>query len=171
MSKRLITRYIFLLLSLAIMTYIFIMSAQTATVSTQNSGRVIRKIAAILVEGFEKKPEAYQIDFISSLQLLVRKAAHFIEFAALGFSVAGFVFTFDGKIVYKKSIIAFTCAFLYAVSDEVHQLFVPGRSCQISDMLLDAFGIICGILFLNLAYVILLKLIKRAEDRRAKNEQ
>ena len=36
-------------------------------------------------------------------------------------------------------------AFLYACSDEVHQLFVAGRSGQASDVLLDTFGAMVGV--------------------------
>lgn len=43
---------------------------------------------------------------------------------------------------------------LYAASDEFHQLFVPGRSGQISDVLLDSagvcFGVLLGMLFWRL---------------------
>jgi len=35
---------------------------------------------------------------------------------------------------------------LYAISDETHQIFVPGRSAQISDVLIDSVGAIVGIL-------------------------
>ena len=35
---------------------------------------------------------------------------------------------------------------LYAASDEIHQLFVPGRSGQLRDVLLDSDGVAAGIL-------------------------
>ena len=38
---------------------------------------------------------------------------------------------------------------VYAVSDEVHQLFVEGRSCEVRDMLLDSAGVAAGVLLMN----------------------
>jgi VanZ family protein len=38
---------------------------------------------------------------------------------------------------------------LYAVSDEIHQLFVPGRAGQIRDVLIDACGVFVGIIIAN----------------------
>lgn len=40
---------------------------------------------------------------------------------------------------------------MYAVSDEIHQLFVPGRACSFSDFLTDS----AGILFASLLYLLL----------------
>lgn len=37
---------------------------------------------------------------------------------------------------------------LYAATDEIHQLFVPGRSDQMSDVILDSAGAMAGILVL-----------------------
>ena len=152
MRTRLIFRYIFIVLSISLMGYIFIMSSQTAAASTQSSGRVIRKIAEVIVADFEQKPVDYQLDYISSLQYFVRKTAHFVLYFGLGFSVCGSALTFADKTVFHKSLISFVIAFLYAVSDEVHQLFVEGRSGQISDVLLDSVGIIFGILFINFMF-------------------
>ncbi len=171
MRKRLIFRYIFLAFSIAIMICIFVMSAQTATVSTQSSGRVIRTIAKIVIEDFENKPIEYQISFISSLQLFVRKAAHLATYFSLGFSVCGFALTFKNKTNLFKSATSFIFSVLYAISDEIHQLFVTGRSGQISDVLLDAVGVILGVLFINLLFYIVLKLHYKLSVRGNKIEQ
>ena len=32
----------------------------------------------------------------------------------------------------------------YAMTDEIHQLFVPGRSCQVTDVLIDSAGVLFG---------------------------
>ena len=42
-------------------------------------------------------------------------------------------------------MIAFLLAVAYAISDEIHQFFVPGRSCQIKDVLIDSCGAAVGI--------------------------
>jgi VanZ family protein len=70
-----------------------------------------------------------------------RKAAHFIEFAAL-FSIlyAAGSLTFRR---FSRTAIAVTClvaCVAYAVTDEVHQLYVPGRTPSFADVLLDSAG-------------------------------
>lgn len=39
---------------------------------------------------------------------------------------------------------------LYAISDEIHQLFVPGREALISDVLIDLAGLLSALVFLRL---------------------
>lgn len=48
----------------------------------------------------------------------------------------------------------------YAASDEMHQLFVPGRSGKLADILIDSLGIITGIIFFLLIIKVLEKIIK-----------
>ena len=51
---------------------------------------------------------------------------------------------------------------MYAITDEIHQFFVPGRSCRIFDAFVDSCGVITGILL----YISMLKII----DRMLKNK-
>lgn len=69
---------------------------------------------------------------------VVRKLAHFTEFFILG------VFIFRTRLSLWT---AFLIIFLYAVSDELHQYFVPGRQAAIMDVCIDSLG---GILSLGL---------------------
>lgn len=72
---------------------------------------------------------------------------HFFEYLVLGVFVARAI-----KISYPDShpanlfIFAFLFSFLFAASDEIHQYFVPGRFCEIKDLISDGVGIIVGIL-------------------------
>ena len=66
-------------------------------------------------------------------QFLVRKTAHFTEFAVLGFLWSR---VFHGKQLY----IPFVLSVLTAVVDESIQRFVPGRSGQMKDVLIDSAG-------------------------------
>ncbi len=40
----------------------------------------------------------------------------------------------------KAFFITISICFLYALSDEIHQFFVPGRACRILDVLIDTLG-------------------------------
>ena len=46
----------------------------------------------------------------------------------------------------KAALVAWGCAALYAATDEVHQLFVPGRAGLFTDVLIDATGAAIGLL-------------------------
>ena len=75
----------------------------------------------------------------------VRKLAHFTEFGILGFLVS---LTESGKD-HPGSVIAAgaVSGLAVAICDELIQLTSPGRSCQISDMLLDFSGALAASLF------------------------
>ncbi len=49
----------------------------------------------------------------------------------------------------RAAPIAFVVAVLYAVSDEFHQSFVPGRYPDIRDILVDAAGVLAALLLLR----------------------
>jgi VanZ family protein len=74
------------------------------------------------------------------------KLAHFTEFALFGLllSIGYFkAFTFSDFV---KSVLVFLTGFPLGALDELHQLFVPGRTGALGDVIADAAGIVCGIL-------------------------
>lgn len=84
-----------------------------------------------------------------TLTFLIRKIAHMSEYAILA------LFTYYAliKIAFNKRIIfqiTFLISFLYACSDEFHQLFISGRSGQFTDVLIDSTGCLIMLLFLYL---------------------
>jgi VanZ family protein len=70
--------------------------------------------------------------------LVLRKIAHAVEFAILGTLLARATGT---------AWLALALGTLYAVSDEVHQAFVPGRVGSAVDVAIDAVGVACGVVF------------------------
>jgi VanZ family protein len=73
--------------------------------------------------------------------LVLRKLAHFAEFAVL----AALVYRASGR-----ALVSVAAASLYAVTDEVHQLFVSGRQGSPVDWLVDTAGAITGVLVYRL---------------------
>jgi VanZ like family len=69
--------------------------------------------------------------------LVLRKIAHAAEFAVLGALLARAM---------GRPRLAFAIGVLYAVSDELHQSFVPGRLGSPLDVAIDAMGVAAGIL-------------------------
>ncbi len=83
---------------------------------------------------------------------LLRKIAHITEY---------FVFTFllyrafGGSFkmnVYRLFMYPAVFSLLYAISDEIHQYFVLGRSCAIGDVLIDSLGVICFYIVIKLKH-------------------
>lgn len=78
---------------------------------------------------------------------IVRKTAHFLEYAVL-FVLVNRAFSKTSQVVVKKRL--FWSLFLtlfYAFSDEYHQTFVIGRSGRALDFLIDSLGVGAGFLF------------------------
>ena len=149
-----IIRYLAFAFSLFIMIFIFFMSAQNASESSKLSGGFIRLIAPIFKPGFNMLSEIEQSEFVSSLQKLVRKLAHFSIYTALGASLATGIFTLNIKKIALRPIFSFIIGAFYAVSDEFHQSFIPGRSGELRDVLIDSSGVLLGVVFITLIYIV-----------------
>ncbi len=153
-------RVLSIILLVCWMALIFFLSAQTNEVSSQTSGQVIEIIAEKIYPDYEKLTETEQTQVIEEYQFIARKTAHVLIYAVLGF------FAFLTFVSYVK-LHFFTRAFLallislgYAASDEVHQLFVMGRSCELRDFLIDALGALVAILLAS-AFVKIIPPLRR----------
>ena len=130
------------------MILIFLLSAQEAKKSSQTSSELIRFLLNIIYPNFEALAESKQTELISSLQFLVRKSAHFMIYGMLGvFSFLSFV-TYKNLTARLRMLLSLLVCLLYAVSDEIHQLFVVGRSCELRDVLIDFLGSLLAISFM-----------------------
>lgn len=69
-------------------------------------------------------------------RFLILKSFHLIEYAFLAFLISF-------AVIKKKWVIIIS--YLYAVSDEIHQGFTPGRSPRFRDTLIDLIGILIGV--------------------------
>ena len=133
-----------LFVTIMIMIFIFVQSALPADLSQQESNFIVRYLAQRL------HMDEYLLSFI------VRKCAHFTEYMILGISVKvtaddllrrsrrGDVQTRAAGILCPWCIGA-----LYAVSDEIHQYFVPGRNCKLRDVIIDSCGVLTGVLIVR----------------------
>ena len=113
---------------IAVMVIIFILSAQNSTESAETSGTLISWLDRLFELGIS--------------QDTIRTAAHFCEYAGLGFSVINFLYAFRNVL---SPILSVIIALGYALTDEIHQIFVPGRAFQLIDLTVNFFGILLGI--------------------------
>lgn len=94
----------------------------------------------------------------------LRKFAHFIIFLFLGTFLIH-ALTVSNVRGWKAVFIALFVSFLYAVSDELHQAFVPGRTPLVMDVLIDTAGATVGIVLYSFVNG-LFKLFRRFKYRR-----
>lgn len=130
---------IYAILILIWMAIVFAFSNQPADNSSQSSGRITEIVMKIIA----KEPAKRTQELTDMVETIVRKTAHFSLYAVGGFLMAGLVNT--TKVSNKKLIIyAIFFTTLYACTDEIHQLFVDGRSGEIRDVLIDGTGATLG---------------------------
>lgn len=162
MKRKAVARIILFVLILALMATIFILSHQPAEVSSEVSGGLIYRVLDFIMSGFDSLTDEQRVQTVESLQFIVRKCAHAFSYATMGGLLMGLMLTYDFKRALSGKLIAFAVAVLYAVSDEIHQLFVAGRSGQVSDVFLDSAGALCGIcIVLVCAYFVRKRRLKK----------
>lgn len=125
------------------MFLIFLMSSFDATESTNQSNFIVNIITNI-----------FKIENIELLSFIIRKLAHFTEYLILGLLVANM---FTKNNINNLYLISIILCIIYATSDEIHQIFVPGRACQIRDILIDSIGSITGVYLYKLINTKILK--------------
>lgn len=135
-----------LILAVCWMAVIFTFSARNADLSTQDSMSIGILFGRLIVPSFAEMDTQMQVSFADMVDHPIRKMAHATEYALLGFLLAG-SYADKEKNRLRGICVPAVLGSLYAVSDELHQLFVPGRSCELTDMLIDSSGVILGTLF------------------------
>lgn len=139
-----IRRTICFFLALIWMVIIFAFSAQPSDESTQTSLAVGTMICRIIVPGYENLPLEEQRQMADNIEFPVRKTAHATEYALLSILFFGALVK-DAKAKKKTGLLAIGFTTIYAISDEIHQWFIPGRNCHIRDVLIDTAGAVLGI--------------------------
>lgn len=76
---------------------------------------------------------------VEKMQVPIRKAAHMTEYAIFTLCVVLGLYAFGVRGA-RLTAIAVGTTFVFACTDEIHQLFVPGRSGQFTDVLIDTLG-------------------------------
>lgn len=150
---KLFKRAVFLALTLCWMAVIFWFSAQEAQASQSLSGGFIERLLGIVLPGFDTMDEESRLSLIDSLQTLVRKCAHAGVYAVLGVFVSLFMSTFSLSAA-KRFVISLSLCMIYASSDEIHQHFVPGRSCELRDVCIDSLGSLASITLCHIFYYV-----------------
>ena len=123
---------------------IFMLSSQPAETSAAMSSSVLRQLLEALPVVKNLSPDMQQ-EVIFWLHVIIRKMAHFGLYAVLGLLVYELHRTYGARGIHAVVRSLCICC-LYAISDEVHQLFVAGRGGRVYDVLIDTSGVFFGIL-------------------------
>lgn len=135
------------LLVLAVMVMIYCFSTQTGEESGAMSGEITRWLLSIFVPDFDAWASQEQESLLYAVGLIIRKLAHFTEYALLGFSLLLHISQVQKRILVRLPLLwAWGIGTLYAASDEFHQSFVGGRGPSALDVMIDSAGVIAGVL-------------------------
>jgi len=136
-----ISSIIKLILLIAWMILIFLLSNQPGSTSSNTSSAFVIKIYELL--------HITSIDvnvFLKKYIGLIRKLAHFSEFFIL--AILSYINIKD----YSNNPLVYNLIFglLYAISDEIHQLFIINRHCSIYDVGIDFLGTIISSILIHI---------------------
>ena len=140
------------------MTAIFYFSSQNGSASQEMSDGLLAKIKEIIEMLPKLTGEGAEHD--------IRKYAHIAEFFGLGLSASLLIHELIRKVrhcVLYSASAAWLCCFIYACMDELHQYFVPGRSSQFTDVLVDSCGFTLGIA-ITVAIICIMRNFKRRKS-------
>ncbi|MBQ8078169.1 MAG: VanZ family protein [Eubacterium sp.] len=141
MNSRKKLAILFWILTAICFVVIFIFSSDTADESSRKSGYILQFIIDIFGDN-------------AATDFIVRKSAHFLEFTGTALLMsAAFYYTLGKNKIHLPII--FTS--LYAVTDEVHQIFVDGRSCELRDWAIDTLGATLGAISFMVIFTIIIK--------------
>lgn len=137
------------------MIFIFFMSSQDGNKSTGQSNFVAELFKYF---GFDIKGILGDTG-----TFIIRKTAHFSEYFILCILFYRVIIMYVS--VSTARIISIICTFIYASSDELHQFFVPGRTCAFKDVIIDTIGGATSILILYIFSKIKNKFLSKLERK------
>lgn len=127
------------------MAVIFYLSHQPGSAS----GDLSSGIVAVLLGFIEQVAPNWEFD-VESFHTFVRKNAHFIAYFLLALLSLN-AWRSTGFRGLTQLILGFGLCILFAVTDEIHQLFISGRSGEARDVLIDSAGAGLGVAVYSIA--------------------
>lgn len=131
-----------------VMTAIFFFSSQSAQQSSELSGKIVTVVIKIFMPNYDSLPFLQQEKIKDKVTYVIRKMAHFTEFTALGFFLMLYLFSLNCKIkLLYLLFFSWLGGTFYAITDEIHQMFVTERYSSVTDVLIDSSGVFVGVIF------------------------
>lgn len=150
MKKKVIYTVIAAVLLILLYLVIFCFSAENGEESSVISEAVTRFILNLFhsLQG-TGDGSAVVVETISPVESVIRKLAHFSEYACVGFLSYSIVAQWY-QPVGKGCLLVFIQLIISGALDEFHQSFIPGRYASAKDVCIDVAGGIVGILIMIL---------------------
>lgn len=158
-------KYVFIILTVLWMIVIVVFSAKNGSESVTESKKIVMLVANMVVPGFEQWSEKEQMEFVQQMNYPMRKVAHMTEYAILGSFLTVVCYLFRKKTNYAW-LIPWILGTLYAMTDEAHQVMVPGRDGKMTDVLIDSIGVFVGALIVTGLLILIQKIIANARQKR-----
>ena len=159
--KKNIIRIILILLLAITFIVIFNFSNEDSIKSGNTSKKITNEITKNIdsIQKLDKVEKTKELDRIESI---IRKIAHFSLYTLVGILLMAICSTYNlnEKI---RIIISLLSGIVYAISDEIHQMFIAGRTAKPTDVFIDTLGVILGI-------VITMLILKITSNRNKKEK-
>ena len=144
-----VLRGILIVLLLCTFYIIFGFSSQDG----EKSGGISKRITDFILEKSSKYnsleiSEQEQVN--KRTERVIRKIAHFSIYTLVGFLVMALLSTYENIKRKNQIYISTMLGISYAISDEIHQSFTPGRGPKITDVFIDSLGVFFGIIVILL---------------------
>ena len=110
--------------------------ASTSWFTGEHTGTIVIPILAWLFPNADRPT-------LLAAHAVIRKLGHFTEYLVFGVLIVRALRDAD-EWRWRHAVMAIALATLYAVTDEVHQYFVPGRTAAVGDVVIDGFGAFAG---------------------------
>lgn len=138
-----VLRGILIVLLLCTFHIIFGFSSQDG----EKSGGISKKITGFILEKSSKYNSLEQMkkeEVSKRTERIIRKIAHFSIYTLVGFLLMALFSTYESIKRKYQIYISAIIGILYAISDEIHQSFTPGRGPKITDVFIDSLGVFFG---------------------------
>jgi len=148
-NKKIIIKWLLVIIWMII---IFIFSNMNGDASNVVSEGLISKLLKFFVKLFNNNISNIEMNrLIEIFHVPIRKLAHITEYFILAILVFNALSEYKLKNIF---IISLIICFIYACSDELHQLFINERAGSLIDILIDIFGSFIGLLLIKLKKLI-----------------
>ena len=149
---------------------IFNMSAAIKEDSAETSESILRAIFEFFSPEFRGLSGVAKEARLEVWHEFFRKCAHFTEFAVLEIIALQFFYGFISTRP-RRITLSLLFSVCYSCTDEIHQMFVPGRGCRIFDVGVDFVGALAGLGFSFAVYGIFLLIKRRIQRKKQENEK
>lgn len=155
-----------IIMTIALVCTLFTIYKFSSQNGTQSKG-ISTKVSQFILNFSNTYKEANtkeQTKMLNRTNAIIRKIAHFSIYTLLGLTIMGLMTKTKLKDRWRI-LITIGLGMIYAILDEFHQSFSPGRSPKVTDVYIDTLGIILGVLL-----VILIRMIyKKIKTKYCKN--